>query len=120
MRDTAYTDEHPYDLELREHVLDQHGEALRHVARASEMTDSEVQRMGEAQFLWDLYKQALAVQERKGFPTVGVSVDRCAFEYTNLVYNDARIRSLMCFTCACIRLDMGQSAARSAIVLHHS
>ena len=112
LHDTAYADQHPYDLELRKHVLDQHGEALRLVSSAW-MTNSEVQRMGEAQFLWDLYKQALAVQERKGFPTVGVSVDRRAFEYTNLVYNDARVRSLMCFTCACIRLDTG--AVRSEI-----
>ena len=108
----AYADEHPLDIELCKHVLDKHGEALRHVTSAW-MTNSEVQRMGEAQFLWDLYKQALAVQERRGFPTVGVSVDRRVFEYTNQVYNDARIRSLLCFTCACIRLDTG--AVRSEI-----
>ena len=108
-----YEIEHPFDSELRKHVQEHHGRALYHVATTSGIAVEEIDRIGEAQLMWDLYKQALAVQERRGYPAVGVSVDRRAFEYTNRVYNDTRVRSLICFTGARICLDTG--GVRSAI-----
>ena len=63
--------------------------------------------------MWDLYKEALSVQERKSVPAAGNSVDRRTFEYTSHVYTEGRIRSLICFACARIHVDTGR--IRSAI-----
>ena len=57
--------------------------------------------------MWDLYKAALSTQERRGIPIVGASVERRVFEYTTHVYNDERIRSLICFACAQVKVDTG-------------
>ena len=62
---------------------------------------------------WGLYKAALSIKERQQIPIVGPSVDRRAFEHTSHVYNDDRIRSLICFACAQVKLDTGR--IRSAI-----
>ena len=62
-------------------------------------------KRGSDEEVWAVYKQALAVLEREDFPVVGVPVDRRSFAYTLRVYNDARIRSLICCACACICLD---------------
>ena len=61
----------------------------------------------DSQLYWDIYKQAIAVKEREGFPFVGVSVDRRSFDYTLEVYNDKNIKCLMCFGCARILLHTG-------------
>ena len=54
-----------------------------------------------------MYKQAIAVVERRGVPTVGPSVDRGATEHLVQRYNDRRIRSLVCFCCAQVKADTG-------------
>ena len=59
--------------------------------------------------VWDVYKDALAVQERSRVPVVGAAVDRRAFETTLEVYNDDSIRSLICFVCARVCLRTGGS-----------
>ena len=66
--------------------------------------------------LWAIYTQALAVQERLVFPQVGVPVDRRSFDYTMRVYNDERVRSLICCACACICLDTGGARSRIEFV----
>ena len=87
--------EHPWDRHLRKHVLDHHREELH---RAIEDTEADA---------WDVYKQALAIQERRCIPATGVSIDRRVFEYTLQIYNDKTVRSLICCACARIRLDTG-------------
>ena len=93
--------EHPWDVLLREHVLEQHGEIMLGLVN-----------QGMAAFLprdklWDVYKAALSIQERRGVPIVGASVDRRVFEYTRRVYHDDNVRSLVCFACAQIKVDTG-------------
>ena len=63
--------------------------------------------------VWEVYKEGLAVQERRRVPVVGAAVDRRAFETTLEVYNDDSIRSLICFVCARVCLHTG--GAHSAI-----
>ena len=97
----AYEDdcEHPWDQQLREHVASTHG------ARLSELTSPLLGNARSSELIWDLYKGALSVQERKQVPCVGPSVDRRVFENTSHVYNDDRIRSLICFACAQVHVD---------------
>ena len=102
--------EHPWDRELRQHVLSRHHEDI------VENVPEDLSGMISADTAWAIYKQALAVQERQGFPIVGVPVDRRSFEYTLRVYNDDRIRSLMCCACACICLDTGGARSRIEFV----
>ena len=59
-------------------------------------------------YIWDVYTQALAVQERKLMPAVGPSMDRRTFDFTLLRYNDDSIQSLICFCCARVCLSTGQ------------
>ena len=87
--------EHPWDRQLRRHVLDHRRLELHH---AIEDTEADA---------WDVYKQALAIQERRCIPATGVSIDRRVFEYTLQIYNDKTIRSLICSACARVRLDTG-------------
>ena len=101
------TIEHPCDVALRTHILDEHEDAIVEV-----LLDCQLDQVNDEE-VWAVYRQALAVQERQDFPTVGPQVDRGAFEYTMRVYNDKRIRSLICYACACICLDTG--GARSQI-----
>ena len=51
------------------------------------------------------YQQALAVKERQAIPVVGEAIDRRAFEQTTLMYNDEKIKCLICFVCACICIN---------------
>ena len=107
--DRCYRDdsEHPWDQQLREHVLAEHrGELLEDAAGLE-----GCQNAGDIS--WGLYKAALSIKERQQIPIVGPSVDRRAFEHTSHVYNDDRIRSLICFACAQVKLDTGR--IRSAI-----
>ena len=56
-----------------------------------------------------MYREALAVQERRAVPAVGPAVDRRAFEATLERYNDDSIQALICFVCARICLKTGAS-----------
>ena len=91
---------HPWDIMLREHVVSAHRREL----------DSVFGRFPDvsASLAWDIYLEALAVQERKNWPCVGSSIDRRSFAVTASVYNDDRIRSLLCLACGCIKLDSGR------------
>ena len=87
---------------LKEHIVRRHKDAIREVALVEEDAD-----------VWDVYKEALAEQERQRVPVVGAAVDRRAFQTTLEVYNDDSIRSLICFVCARVCLHTG--GAHSAI-----
>ena len=93
--------EHPWDQLLRAHVLASHGKCLNDVA-ASVGPHGHL-RVGP----WDLYKAACSVRARNTIPIVGASTERRVFEYTAHVFNDHRIKSLMCFACAQIKVDTG-------------
>ena len=71
--------EHPWDQELRGHILETHGEEIQRLA--STILEMKALRGME----WDLYKEALAVKERLGVPIVGPSVDRRAMEHLTQV-----------------------------------
>ena len=58
--------------------------------------------------MWDVYCEAVAVQERMRYPVVGSSVDRRAFAYTASTYNDERIHAYICFICSAIKVDTGR------------
>ena len=99
--------EHPWDQELREHVLKEHNNHFLELD-TNGFEDDEIQARR-----WDLYKEAVAVVERNGIPVVGPSVDRRANEHLVQVYNNKTIRSLICFCCAQVKPDTGR--IRSAI-----
>ena len=107
--DAEYYDdcEHPWDQELRHHVITTHG------ATICGVTAPYIEKNRMEELMWDLYKEALSVQERQQIPSVGYSVERRTFKYATHVYNDNRIRSLICFACAQIKVDTGR--IRSAI-----
>ena len=63
--------------------------------------------------IYDTYREALAVQERKHIPAVGPCVDRRAFEATLAVYNDQKIQPLICMCCA--RICLQTAGPRSSI-----
>ena len=90
------------DRVLKAHILRHHKEQIQDLALAEEDDD-----------VWEVYKEGLAVQERRRVPVVGAAVDRRAFETTLEVYNDDSIRSLICFVCARVCLHTG--GAHSAI-----
>ena len=103
--DSEYRDlgpEHPWDEWLRRHVLLEHGPAME-LTLAAAFPDT-----GFEAHMWDIYKEALAVQGRKQWPRVGCAIDRRAFAFTTAVYNDDRIRALICFGCARIHVDTGR------------
>ena len=89
---TAYEDdaEHPWDQELRTHVLEVHGADIR--ALMQDKVTARYTRFPE----WDVYREALSVKERSTIPVIGPSVDRRACEYTAHVYNDDCVRALIC------------------------
>jgi len=84
-----------WDRVLKEHIERMHKVEIQNVA------------LVEENYVWDVYKEALAVQERRRVPVVGAAVDRRAFETTLEVYNDDSIRSLICFVCARVCLQTG-------------
>ena len=87
---------------LKVHILRHHKPQIQDVALAEEDDD-----------VWEVYKEGLAVQERRRVPVVGAAVDRRAFERTLEVYNDETIRSLICFVCA--RVCLHTAGAHSAV-----
>jgi len=100
----AYEDdpEHPWDQELRTHVLSEHSSTL------TRITERILGEQEDIFSLWDLYKEALSVQERLHVPITGPSVERRTTELAAHVYNDACIRALICFTCARVKVDTGR------------
>ena len=94
--------EHPCDQKLRQHILGVHRAAITQLIQPIFASGSF------SQHIWDIYKEALSVKERMTTPIAGPSVDRRVFQYTSYVYNDHRIRSLICFSCAQIKLDTGR------------
>ena len=65
----------------------------------------------EEDLIYDIYREALAIQERKGVPAVGPAVDRRAFDSTLAVYNDESIQALICCCCARICLQTARSSS---------
>ena len=94
--------EHPADQMLRKHVLDTHNVQMLEIAE-NMLPDYDLPPL-----LWAFYKGALSVQERCTIPIAGPSVGRRTFQATSYVYSNARIRSLICFTCNQIKLDTGR------------
>ena len=89
------------DGALEAHIMKTHKQEIQEVA------------LVEEEYVWDVYREALAVQERRAVPAVGPAVDRRAFEATQGRYNDDNVQALICFVCARICLNTG--GARSDI-----
>ena len=81
--------EHPWDCMLKEHVRQEHGSTICTLVHKHFGT-SLVMENGTDR-TWNVYKEAIAIRERDGFPIVGTSIDRRAFEYLMEVYNDAKV-----------------------------
>ena len=91
------------ERQLREHILVRH---RKHILDAAGVRDNDEE-------IYDTYREALAVQERKNVPAVGPCVDGGAFEATLAVYNDERIQALICMCCA--RICLQTAGPRSSI-----
>ena len=85
------------DDALEGHIKETHKQEIQDVALVQE------------EYVWDVYREALAVQERRAVPAVGPAVDRRAFEATLGRYNDDNTQALICFVCARICLYTGGS-----------
>ena len=94
--------EHPADQMLRKHVLETHN------VQMLDIVEPILQDYAISPLLWDFYKGALSFQDPRTIPIVGPSVDRRSFQATSYVFSNARIRSLICFTCNQIKLDTGR------------
>ena len=93
--------EHPCDQRLRAHVISKHGHTIH--GEACKIIGQEK----ALECRWDIYKEALAVKERKSIPVAGASVDRRVCEATARVFNDACVRALICSACARVKVDTG-------------
>ena len=71
---------------LRDHILQKRKQYILDAAGVEDNDD----------MIYDTYREALAVQERKHVPAVGPAVDRRAFDATLAVYNDENIQALIC------------------------
>ena len=94
--------EHPFEQLLREHVCREHGPEIQRCI------PPELQEESLLAWAWDLYKLAIAGIERSQVPVVGASVDRRTQDHLAQVYNDVKIRSLICFCCAQVKPDTGR------------
>jgi hypothetical protein len=75
---------------LRQHLMDEHVEALiKCCGRDQVAADS-----------FDYYCEAIAVQERKKMPTLGVSIDRRTFCHIRENYSEEAVQALVCMCCA--------------------
>ena len=92
--------EHPCEELLRRHVVEQHAAAFQ--SSCSEIVDVR-------SHTWDLYKAGIAYLERQTIPVAGPLIDRRLFQRLAHVYNNHRVRSLICMVCAQIKLDTGGS-----------
>ena len=90
-----------WDRALQEHILELHKLQIQEVALVEEA------------YVWDVYREALVVQERRAAPAVGAATDRRSFEATLERYNDDRIQSLICPVCAQVCLSTGASQSES-------
>ena len=102
--------EHPWDQQLRQHILNMHTDSIKSKAYSvfkNEATCLEI---------WDVYKLALSVKEQNGIPIVGASVDRRVFQYIGEIYNDKTIRALMCVCCPLIKVDTGRCRSKIQFV----
>ena len=79
------------------------------LAQHLQMAHSRDMRLGPKrnEYILDYYCAAVAAREREHMPSVGVSIDRRTFKSLSEVYNSTKIRSLVCFVCAQVRLDSG-------------
>ena len=68
---------HPWDVMLQQHIREVHANIIDEC-----ITESFNGKRPPQDRRWDVYSQAIAIQERQQFPAVGCSVDRRAFEYT--------------------------------------
>ena len=91
------------DRTLREHIL----------AKRKKQILDEAGVEDDADQIYDTYREALAVQERKNVPAVGPCVDRRAFEATLAVYNGERVQAVICMCCA--RICLQTAGPRSSI-----
>ena len=64
-------------------------------AHTKETHKQEIQEVAlvEEEYVWDVYGEALAFQERRAVPAVGPAVDRRAFEATLGRYNDDNVQA---------------------------
>ena len=92
--------DHPCDVLLRQHIVSQHSDQI--AKRCIGIPQPET-------LVWDVYKAGIAYWQRQQIPTSGPLLDRRLFQRLAYVYNDHRIRSLMCMVCAQIKLDTGGS-----------
>ena len=58
--------------------------------------------------MWDIYCEAIAVQERKQYPVVGKTIDRRCFAYTSATHNDDRTHAYLCVVCGGTHVDTGR------------
>ena len=93
--------QHPWDALLETHIRSQHGVTI------SRLVEEEFTATPEEDRIWDVYMQGIAIRKRQGFPAVGCSVDRRAFDHTQQLFNNDTVRSLICSVCARIRVDTG-------------
>ena len=93
-----------WDRALQAHILEEHNLQIQQIA------------LVPAELAWDVYKEALSVQERRSVPAVGPAMDRRAFEATQERYKDERMCALICFSCARICLNTGGSRSDSEYV----
>ena len=94
--------EHPWDQQLRQHVWSMHANVI------ESMGDSVFKKAATVSQIWDVYKLALSVKEQNGIPIAGPSVDRRVFQYISQIYNDTRVRALMCLCCPLTKVDTGR------------
>ena len=94
--------DHPWDQCLHKHICQAHGHII------TKVFESYFCSTPADDTMWDVYCEAVAVQERMRYPVVGSSVDRRAFAYTASTYNDERIHAYICFICSAIKVDTGR------------
>ena len=91
--------DHPWDDCLTMHVCQAHKNTIDAEYRkrfSDELTDD---------LMWDIYCEAIAVQERKQYPIVGNTIDRICFADTSAVHNDDRTHAYLCFVCGGTHVD---------------
>ena len=104
---------HAWDAELKVHVLQCHGDHL------AQLLDAAQLRGDDTDLIWHTYNAAVAAKEREDVPVTGPSVDRRSMEYTQQVYNDEMVWSLMCFCCPRTRLDTCHVNGEIKFVVSH-
>ena len=96
---------------MRMHVVEEHSAEINAVLH-KEMGKSNLPKRPDD--VWAIYKHALEIKAREETPVVDEVADRRLVEYTMQQYNDDMIKALICFNCACVKVDTG--GIRSEIV----